>query len=83
MEEATRMGSRRGKSSEEERREAEEKVIWIFQNMILSLSSGGEVRQVCEGGEGDADQLVLEQQEQEVNLRPDSPGFDCLISTIS
>ena len=35
-----------------------------FQKMCLSLSSGGEVRQVCEG-EGDAAHLVLAQ---EVNL---------------
>ena len=66
---------------EEEHREAEKKVIWIFQKFFLiKLSSGGGVRQVCvqlcEGGEGEAAELVLEQQEQEVNLcRPDPPGL--------
>ena len=80
----TRIGNRSGKSMEEEHREAEKKVIWIFQKFFLiKLSSGGGVRQVCvqlcEGGEGEAEagaELVLEQQEQEVNLcRPDPPGL--------
>ena len=90
VEEATRTGNRSGKSMEEEHREAEKKVIWIFQKFFLiKLSSGGGVRQVCvqlcEGGEGEAEagagaeagaELVLEQQEQEVNLcRPDPPGL--------
>ena len=49
---------------------------------FLNISSGGEVGQVCEGGEGEAAQLVVEQQEQEVNLRP-RPLSDRLFSTIS
>ena len=40
-----------------------------------SLSSGGEGRQVCEGGEGEPDHLVQDQQEQEVN--------DCLRRNLS
>ena len=82
MEEATRIGNRSGKSSEDERREVEEKVIWIFQTRFLNICSGGEVRQVCERGEGEAVHLLHEQQDplggkgaqQEVNLRPDHPG---------
>ena len=53
-----------------------------FLEKILNISSGGEVGQVCEGGEGEAAQLVVEQQEQEVNLRP-RPLSDRLFSTIS
>ena len=71
VEEATRIGNRNDKMREKERREVEEKVISSFQKIVLNLSSGGEVRQVCEGGEGEAAQLVVEQQEQEVHLCPD------------
>ena len=62
MEEATRIGNRSGKSSEDERREAEEKVNWIFHTRFLNICSGGEVRQVCEGGEGEAVHLLHAQQ---------------------
>ena len=82
VEEATRIGNRSGKSSEDERREVEEKVNWIFHTRFLNICSGGEVRQVCEGGEGEAVHLLHAQQDplggkgaqQEVNLRPDHPG---------
>ena len=80
VEEATRIGNRSGKSSEDERREVEEKVDWIFHTRFLNICSGGEARQVRGGGEGEAVQLVLEQ-EQEVNLRPDHPGSIVLPSS--
>ena len=81
VEEATRISNRSGKFSEDERREAEEKVDCIFRTRFLHICSGGEVRQVCEGGEGEAVHLLHAQQDplggkgaqQEVNLRPYHP----------
>ena len=59
VEEATKISNRRGKSIEEERREAEEKVTWISSTVDLdllnsekklySISSGGEAGHVYEG----------------------------------
>ena len=60
VEEATRISKSSGKSMEEERRAAEEKVtlVWISSTefgflatlkRFHSISSGGETRQVCEG----------------------------------
>ena len=82
VEEATKISNRSGKLREDERREVEEKVIWIFHTRLLNICSGGEVCQVCEGGEGEAVHLLHAQQDplggkgaqQEVNLRPDHPG---------
>ena len=37
VEEATRIGNRSSKSMEEERKEAEEKVVWIFQKKFLCI----------------------------------------------
>ena len=62
VEEATKISNRSGKAREDERREVEEKVIWIFHTRFLKLLSGGEVHQVCAGGEGDGTQ----QQERQV-----------------
>ena len=74
VEDATRMGNRSGKSMEEERREAEEKVNRsdFLENFLIKPISGEEVRQ---GGEGEAAELE-EEEEQEVNLwHPLSPGL--------
>ena len=56
VEDATRMGNRSGKSMEEERREAEEKVNRsdFLENFLIKPISGEEVRQ---GGEGEAAEL--------------------------